>query len=267
MTGNGGDDEKPNKPRRHRAGVLSDEDRRIWEHVARSVEPSRRRRGRVAEGGALKPPSDHPEKPSPQPQAPAMGRKGEAAADTDQHNELLAELRQRLERGAGLIGSQASDPAPSPGGAGRGGRASASRHQPPPVNDFDRKAARRIRSGRTEIEARIDLHGMRQSEAHSALRSFLHGCHARGVRWVLVITGKGRPSRAWEADHDDTASGARRGRDDRPSWHDDERGVLKRNVPRWLAEPDLRSIVVSYTTASPPHGGEGALYVHLRARR
>jgi DNA-nicking Smr family endonuclease len=42
--------------------------------------------------------------------------------------------------------------------------------------------------------------------------------------------------------------------------------VLKRNVPRWLEEPDVRSIVVSYTTAAIQHGGEGAIYVHLRAR-
>lgn len=38
-------------------------------------------------------------------------------------------------------------------------------------------------------------------------------------------------------------------------------------MPRWLAEPELRSIVVSYTTAAPNHGGEGALYIQLRARR
>ena len=43
-----------------------------------------------------------------------------------------------------------------------------------------------------------------------------------------------------------------------------ERGVLKRNVPMWLAEPELRAIVVSFATAAIPHGGEGALYIQLR---
>ena len=70
---------------------------------------------------------------------------------------------------------------------------------------------------------------------------------------VLVITGKGAPSRRRDEDDD---YGVRFG--------EQERGVLKRNVPRWLAEPELRSIVVSYTTAAIQHGGEGALYVHLR---
>jgi DNA-nicking Smr family endonuclease len=40
--------------------------------------------------------------------------------------------------------------------------------------------------------------------------------------------------------------------------------VLRKNVPLWLAEPELRAIVVSFTTAAVPHGGEGALYIQLR---
>ena len=62
---------------------------------------------------------------------------------------------------------------------------------------------------------------------------------------MLVITGKGAPN-------------ARDG---------EERGVLRRNVPRWLAEPELAAIVVSFTTASIRHGGDGALYVQIRARK
>lgn len=121
----------------------------------------------------------------------------------------------------------------------------------PPLADFDERQARKIRSGRAEIERRVDLHGMRQSEAHSALRHFLLDCHAQGRRCVLVITGKGAPRQ-------------RRDGDEFGGWTDSEPGVLKRQVPRWLAEPELRAIVVSYTTAAVQHGGEGALYVHLR---
>jgi DNA-nicking Smr family endonuclease len=40
--------------------------------------------------------------------------------------------------------------------------------------------------------------------------------------------------------------------------------VLRRLVPQWLGQPELRSVVVSYTTSHIRHGGEGALYVHLR---
>lgn len=121
---------------------------------------------------------------------------------------------------------------------------------------IDRRKARQIGSGRIEVEGKIDLHGMRQSEAHAALRRFLLRAHADERRWVLVITGKGDPLRRAYGEPDDEAGF--RG--------DTERGVLKRNVPRWLAEPELAAIVVGYTTAAVRHGGEGALYVQLRRK-
>ena len=46
-----------------------------------------------------------------------------------------------------------------------------------------------------------------------------------------------------------------------------QRGVIRRGVPHWLEEPDLRAVVLSYTEASPRHGGTGALYVQLRKAR
>jgi DNA-nicking Smr family endonuclease len=124
----------------------------------------------------------------------------------------------------------------------------------PPIAQFDRKHVRKIRSGQVEIEARIDLHGMRQDEAHAALTRFLHRCQSKGQRWVLVITGKGRAADADRYSAFDMTSSR-------------QRGVLRLNVPRWLDEPQLRPLVVSYTTAALSHGGEGALYVHLRKLR
>jgi DNA-nicking Smr family endonuclease len=124
---------------------------------------------------------------------------------------------------------------------------------PPPLAALDRRKARHIGSGRIEVEARIDLHGMRQSEAHVSLRRFLMRAHADGCRWVLVITGKGGSQRR-QQEPDDIGYGS------------EERGVLRRNVPRWLAEPELRAIVVGFTEAAIRHGGEGALYVQLRRR-
>ena len=113
------------------------------------------------------------------------------------------------------------------------------------------RKARRIARGRDEIEAQIDLHGMRQAEAHGTLRAFLLRAYRHGLRTVLVITGKGR-----EADDDRHAPF--------DMFQDRDRGVLRRNVPRWLAEPELRAIVVGYTSAHVKHGGDGAFYVQLR---
>lgn len=126
--------------------------------------------------------------------------------------------------------------------------------KPPPLADFDRKKERRLRAGRIAIDARLDLHGMTLVEAHGALRSFLARCAGDGRRTVLVITGKGAPVRSEHppVSHSDFMNGR-------------ERGVLRRHVPQWLGEPDLRGVVVSFTEAGPRHGGAGALYVHLRS--
>jgi DNA-nicking Smr family endonuclease len=122
---------------------------------------------------------------------------------------------------------------------------------PPPLSRFDDRQRRRIARDPELIDARLDLHGMRQREAHSVLRRFLVSCAGRGDRHVLVITGKG------------TRADMEHGRD----YLAEERGVLRRLVPLWLGEPELRGLVISYTAASVRHGGEGALYVRLRKGR
>jgi DNA-nicking Smr family endonuclease len=124
----------------------------------------------------------------------------------------------------------------------------------PPLADFDPRKARKIAGGKAGLDARIDLHGLRQSEAHGRLRAFLADAHARGCKTVLVITGKGREDEDRSTAYVDTLDRS-------------PRGVLRRNLPRWLAEPELRAIVVSYTQAAVRHGGEGAFYVELRRGR
>jgi DNA-nicking Smr family endonuclease len=120
---------------------------------------------------------------------------------------------------------------------------------PPPPARFDPKLSKRIARGRREIEARLDLHGLRQQDAYAALRRFLANCQAAGHRHVLIITGKGGSS-------EDTA--------DRDYWNAGQRGVLRRLVPNWLSEPAFRLLVVSFTESSLKHGGSGALYVTVR---
>jgi DNA-nicking Smr family endonuclease len=100
----------------------------------------------------------------------------------------------------------------------------------------DRATAERVKRGRYPLGASLDLHGMKQEEAHRALTAFVATSRAAGKRCVLVITGHGRSSG----------------------------GVLKAAAPRWLVEPELRRHVLGLATARPQHGGAGALYVLLR---
>lgn len=113
----------------------------------------------------------------------------------------------------------------------------------PPLS---RRTRRNVARGRHEIDARLDLHGLTQGEAHHALLRFLRTASARDARLVLVITGKGKTG-----SHEE-------GR---------ERGVLRRQVPQWLSLPEFRDYVVGFEDAHIAHGGEGALYVRVRRAR
>jgi DNA-nicking Smr family endonuclease len=104
-------------------------------------------------------------------------------------------------------------------------------------HQLERPVKRKIAKGRLALEARIDLHGLIQSEAHGMLLDFLLRAHGRGLRHVLVITGKG------------SSMGSE--------------GALKRAVPLWFSKPEFRFLISSYETAAQHHGGDGALYIRL----
>jgi len=181
----------PSRGRRH----LSEEERTLWEHVARQVKPLRKkpRVGKTAAASSEPPPM----KPAPSPRP---------------------------------IPSSA---APKPG-----------KPAVPPLAPLGKRERTKLSRGRSEIEARLDLHGMTQMRAHRALSGFLHRAHHDGLTFVLVITGKG------------TMSGG-----------EFERGVLRRQVPHWLSLPEFRALVTGFEEAHIGHGGSGALYVRIRRRR
>jgi DNA-nicking Smr family endonuclease len=111
---------------------------------------------------------------------------------------------------------------------------------PGDVVGVDRRLADRLRRGRLPIQSTLDLHGLTQSEAHAAVQGFVARAIDRGLRTVLIVTGKGRRDGA---------------------------GVLKSALPRWLNEAPLRPFVLALSQARPEHGGAGALYVLLKRRR
>jgi DNA-nicking Smr family endonuclease len=127
--------------------------------------------------------------------------------------------------------------------------ATAHKPNPPPVAPLvavERKTMIALRRGRRDVDGVLDLHGMRQTEAHHALLSFLRRSQADGRTLVLIVTGKGA-----------VGSGELF----------EERGVLRRMVPHWLRLPDLRPLILGFEEAASHHGGTGALYVRLRRSR
>jgi DNA-nicking Smr family endonuclease len=181
-------------PRRR---ALSEDERALWDLVAKQVKPLRK--PRVAKTQSAKRPEGSPS-PAPVAKQPMSPR------------------------------PLAPPPAPR-----------VAKPAVPPLAPLGKRERARLSRGRSEIEARLDLHGMTQMRAHRALSGFLQRAHHDGLTFVLVITGKGR-------------SGG-------------ESGVLRRQVPEWLSLPEFRAFVVGFEEAHIGHGGEGALYVRIRRAR
>jgi DNA-nicking Smr family endonuclease len=169
--------------RRKRA--LSEEEQALWQKVAESVEPLKRARRR-----------GEPIVFEPEPAPPTSTLVSEAAAP---------------------------HPPPPPKKLHRTKTAPAAPPKPPakppltPLNPIDARTRRKIARGAVPIEERIDLHGLTQHDAYAALRGFISGSRARGLKIVLVITGKGRGGHGDFTGHDVFTPG--------------ERGVLRRLVP------------------------------------
>ncbi len=103
----------------------------------------------------------------------------------------------------------------------------------------DRGGEKRVRRGRVDIGGTLDLHGHTQTTARRALARFVVSAFARGERAIIVVTGVGRSGE----------------------------GVLRKRLPEWLGEADLRSLVSGFAGAHRSHGGSGAFYVFLKPNR
>jgi DNA-nicking Smr family endonuclease len=117
-----------------------------------------------------------------------------------------------------------------------------------PHPHMDRRSFERLRRGKITPDARLDLHGMTSERAHSALVGFVLDAHARGLRLLLVITGKGRPG-------------------DPGTVIPERHGILRHSLPHWLNAPPLAGKVLQTAPAHQRHGGGGAFYVYLRRAR
>ncbi len=107
------------------------------------------------------------------------------------------------------------------------------------LKTIDRHMERRLKEGDFPIDGKLDLHGMRQDEAHEALHQFIDAQLKRKSRCLLIITGKGR----------------------------DGKGVLRANMEGWLMASRDAAYILALRPAAIKHGGTGAFYLLLKRQR
>ncbi len=96
-----------------------------------------------------------------------------------------------------------------------------------------------LRNGDFSYQDHVDLHGLNRHEARESVIRFLQESHARGLRCVLVICGRGLNSKGKEP-------------------------VLKRVLVQWFTQAPLKRLVLAFASARTWDGGAGAFYVLLR---
>lgn len=112
----------------------------------------------------------------------------------------------------------------------------------------DRRTEQRLKRGKLEIEATLDLHGQTRAEAYESLVKFTTRAYGCGKKCILVITGKGAPAQG--------------------EFGEDRRyGVLRESLTEWTQMPPLDAIVLKVQEARQKHGGAGAFYLLLRKKR
>lgn len=177
--------------------------------------------------------------------APKDKRDGKGFAD------LVGDVDRRLERDSRLppdTGARAK----RPDAMGRAARESTGGLPAPPefiqpdaskpllayVAGVDRATFRRLRDGRSEPEARVDLHGLASRDARAQLQQAVSAARESNRRLVLVVHGRGQHSLAGP--------------------------VLKAALPGWLREAPLAHEVLAFAPAGAEHGGAGATLLLLR---
>jgi DNA-nicking Smr family endonuclease len=107
---------------------------------------------------------------------------------------------------------------------------------------LDPRLVSELRRGKFAVQAHFDMHGLIQSDAKEALKTFIIASVRKGLRTVLVVHGRGLRS---------------------PGGH----SILKHASAGWLSHGAIGGHVLAFTTAQRADGGAGATYVLLKREK
>ena len=104
---------------------------------------------------------------------------------------------------------------------------------------IDGTSSKKLRAGKFNVEAKLDLHGMSQHNAFLNLQTFIKKSFSNQYRTILIITGKGKEGT----------------------------GVLRSKLPVWLKSDFCSPYILAFGQAKEKDGGSGAFYIRLRRNR
>lgn len=100
----------------------------------------------------------------------------------------------------------------------------------------------KLRKGKFNIDAKLDLHGLTYIQAQTLLLHFINKSLQNGYKYLLVITGKGLKL-------------------------DGKSGIIRQNISNWLSDINLSSKIGAFCYAKNKDGGQGAFYIRLKTTK
>tara|TARA_B100000029_G_C17397517_1_gene895742 strand:+ start:548 stop:979 length:432 start_codon:yes stop_codon:yes gene_type:complete len=100
----------------------------------------------------------------------------------------------------------------------------------------------------TKKEPKLDLHGASLSKSNEMVRNFINKSFNYGYKKLIIVTGKGTRSKAFEN-----------------PYVSEKLSVLRYSIPEFIKQDeDLNRKVIRISVAEIKDGGEGAIYIFLK---
>ena len=95
---------------------------------------------------------------------------------------------------------------------------------------------------------KLDLHGCSLAEANTKVMKFINKSYEKNFRKLLVVTGKGLRSKAYE-----------------DPYRSNDMSILKNSVPNFIkSNQEILSKIIKISKADQEDGGDGAFYILLK---
>ena len=107
---------------------------------------------------------------------------------------------------------------------------------------IDNSTIKKLKTGKYKIDKTIDFHGKTLDEAFDILIKEINIGYNKGLRCLLVITGKGLRS-------------------------PENSKTIKNEISNWLNHHLIADKIITYTDAIQKDGGTGAIYILLKRNR
>ena len=106
-------------------------------------------------------------------------------------------------------------------------------------------------SDEKKLVPKLDLHGFTLNQANEVVKEFIEESYEKGLKKLIIITGKGLRSKSAEN-----------------PYLSEKFNVLRHSVPEYIMKQEsLNNKIINISAAEKKDGGDGAIYIFLKTNK